>query len=77
VIRATNTGATAIVDARGQVTHSLPRVTRGVLTGDVQGRTDITAYAAWLARFGLVPLWLLALASLASARWAAHREARP
>jgi apolipoprotein N-acyltransferase len=77
VIRATNTGATAIVDARGQVTHSLPRLTRGVLTGDVQGRTDITPYAAWLGRFGLAPLWLLAFAALAAARWTGRREARP
>jgi apolipoprotein N-acyltransferase len=64
VIRATNTGATAIVDARGRVTHELPRLTRGVLTGDVEGRTEITPYAAWLARFGLAPLWLAALAAV-------------
>jgi apolipoprotein N-acyltransferase len=77
VIRATNTGATAIIDARGRVAHSLPRLVRGVLTGDVQGRTDITPYAAWLARFGLAPLWLAALAALLAARWAGRREAHP
>lgn len=77
VIRATNTGATAIIDANGRVTHQLPRLTRGVLTGEVAGRTEITPYAAWLARFGLVPLWLLSLGALVMAAWAARRGARP
>jgi apolipoprotein N-acyltransferase len=77
VIRATNTGATAIVDARGRVTHQLPRLTRGVLTGEVQGRDDITRYAAWLARFGLAPLWAFALAALALPAWTRRRAPRP
>jgi apolipoprotein N-acyltransferase len=77
VIRATNTGATAIVDARGQVTHLLPRLTRGVLTGEVQGRTEITPYAAWLVRFGLLPLWLFALAAVALALLPGRRKSRP
>jgi apolipoprotein N-acyltransferase len=77
VIRATNTGATAIVDARGRVTHMLPRLTRGVLTGDVEGRTGITPYAAWLSRLGLAPLWLVALAAAALAVASARSKARP
>jgi apolipoprotein N-acyltransferase len=77
VIRATNTGATVIIDARGAVTHSLPRLTRGVLTGEVEGRTDITPYAAWLSRLGLVPLWLLAAAALALTARAGRSKARP
>ena len=66
MVRATNTGATAIIDHRGVVTHQLPRYTRGVLTGTVQGRGldaqsgwAITPYAAWVARWGLWPLWML------------------
>ena len=58
----TNTGTSAIVDHRGQVVASLPRDTRAVLTGEVEGRSGVTPYAWWLARFGLWPLWLLALA---------------
>jgi apolipoprotein N-acyltransferase len=78
MIRATNTGATAIIDARGRVTHLLPRLTREVLVGEVDGGTaTITPYAAWLARFGLVPLWLLALVALAWPAWAARRKAAP
>ena len=64
MIRATNTGATAIINHRGEVTHSLPRHTRGALTGDVQGRSGITPYAWWAGRFGLWPLWALGLAVL-------------
>ena len=61
LVRATNTGATVIIDHLGRVTHSLPRYTRGVLLGDVQGRSGITPYAWWTARFGLWPLWALGL----------------
>jgi apolipoprotein N-acyltransferase len=67
MIRATNTGATVIIDERGQVTHSLPRHTRGALAGEVQGRNGITPYAWWVARHGLWPLWALGLLVVAGA----------
>lgn len=60
-VLATNTGLTAIVDHRGRLTHTLARNTRGVLVGEVQGRTGVSAYAWWVSRYGLWPLWLLAL----------------
>jgi apolipoprotein N-acyltransferase len=69
MIRATNTGATVIIDHRGRVTHSLPRHTRGVLTGEVEGRSAITPYAWWVSRLGLWPLWLLGLVIVAMAAW--------
>ncbi len=62
MVRATNTGATAIIDHTGRVTYLLPRHTRGVLVGNVQGRDGITPYAWWAARFGLWPWWALIVA---------------
>ena len=61
MIRATNTGATAVIDFRGQVLAQLPPYTRGVLKGDVQGRDGITPFAFWTARADLWPLVALAL----------------
>lgn len=68
-IRATNTGATAIIDHRGQVVQRLPSGQRGVLTGQVQGRTLATPYARWVAHTGLWPLALLAVVALGLALW--------
>jgi apolipoprotein N-acyltransferase len=69
MIRATNTGATAIIDRFGRVTQELPRLTRGVLVGEVEGGTTLTPFARWVSRLGLAPLWVLAaLAALAAAR---------
>jgi apolipoprotein N-acyltransferase len=69
MIRATNTGATAIIDFRGRVLAQLPPYTRDVLQGQVQGREGITPFAWWAARLGLWPLWLgAALTVLACAR---------
>ena len=74
MVRATNTGATAIIDHTGRVTHLLPRHTRGVLVGEVEGRGlsaasgwGITPYAWWAARFGLWPWWGLILAIISVA----------
>ena len=71
-IRATNTGDTVVINHRGQVTHALPRHTRGVLTGAVEGRAGsaasgdgVTPFAWWVARFGLYPIWVLSLIIIA------------
>lgn len=61
MLRATNTGATAVIDHRGQVTYELPRLTRGVLLGQFEGRTHLTPYALWASTFWLWPLWALCL----------------
>ena len=66
-VLATNTGATAIVDHRAHITASLARHTRGILVASVEGRTSVTPYAWWVARFGLCPLWLLAFGLVALA----------
>ena len=81
MLRATNTGATAIIDHRGRVVQSLPRLTRDVLVGEVQGRGlnatsgwRITPYAWWVARMGLWPLWGLGMLAWALAWWAQRRR---
>ncbi|MEJ7931016.1 apolipoprotein N-acyltransferase [Ramlibacter sp. AN1015] len=74
VIRATNTGATAIIDHRGVVTRVLPRHTRGVLEGEVEGRDGLTPFARWVSAFGLAPLWILALAVLLAVALAQRRR---
>lgn len=65
LVRATNTGATAVIDHRGVVTHRLPAWQLGTLEATVQGRRGETPYARWLASLGLWPLWAVAAALLA------------
>lgn len=76
-VRATNTGATAHVDHRGQVLARLAPETRGALEVEVEGRRGSTPYARWLAAAGLWPLWLLALLPLAWGAWHGRTRAAP
>ena len=66
---------TAIVDHQARVLQTLPRDTRGVLVGEVEGRTGLTPYAWWVARFGLWPYWLLGLV-MVLASWRRHFRKR-
>ncbi len=66
MLRATNTGATAIVDHRGSVVQSIAPFTRGRVDGPVQGRDGLTPYARWVSRWGLWPLAALAAAIVAA-----------
>ncbi|KKW68691.1 hypothetical protein AAV94_03725 [Lampropedia cohaerens] len=72
MVRATNTGATAIIDHRGRVVAKAPRASVAVLSGAVVGNghdgsaSSITPYAHWASRLGLLPLWALALLTVAS-----------
>ena len=61
MVRATNTGATAVIDHTGRVTAMQPPHTQGVLVAKVQGREGNTPFANWASRFGLWPLALVAL----------------
>ena len=74
MLRATNTGATVIVDHHGRVTEALPPFTRGVLEGSAQGREGNTPFATWASRFGLWPLLVLGGLLLAAAM---RRGGRP
>ncbi|MDD5403482.1 MAG: apolipoprotein N-acyltransferase [Sulfuricella sp.] len=64
MLRATNTGVTAIIDQRGQVTRLAPVFTATVLEGSAQGFAGATPYV----RFGNLPLLLLLALLLAMAR---------
>jgi apolipoprotein N-acyltransferase len=76
MIRATNTGATAVVDHRGVVTERLAPHTRGVLHASVEGRSGLTPFVRWAARWGLAPLALLAAATVAASVWRARQAQR-
>jgi len=60
VLRATNTGITAIIDSSGAVQARLPQFQSAVLTGLVTPRTGTTPYV----RFGDVPALVLCFALL-------------
>jgi apolipoprotein N-acyltransferase len=63
-VRATNTGATAVIDWQGHVTARLAPEVEGELDASVEGRTGATPYAMWLSQWRLWPLWLLAAAQI-------------
>jgi apolipoprotein N-acyltransferase len=75
MLRATNTGATAVIDHRGVVAARLAPFTRGVLDAEVEGRSGATPYVSWVGRFGLWPLALLAALLIAGLGW--RRKAAP
>ena len=47
MLRATNTGLTAIIDRKGRIVASLPPFTVGSLRGRIQGYAGSTPYARW------------------------------
>lgn len=72
MLRATNTGATAVIGPDGQVQAQLAPFERGVLSAQVQGYLGLTPYV----RFGNVPVVLIALAMLLGA-WLTSRNQWP
>ncbi|HTH43562.1 MAG TPA: apolipoprotein N-acyltransferase [Oxalicibacterium sp.] len=70
MLRATNTGATAVIDPKGKVTAELKPFERAVLTTSVQGYQGLTPYV----RFGNASIVLLALVLLLAARFLARKS---
>lgn len=70
IIRATNTGATAIINQRGDVVGRLQAGRAGILEDTVENRSGLTPYTRW----GDTPILLL-LAGLLGGLWFfAHRQ---
>jgi apolipoprotein N-acyltransferase len=65
ILRATNTGMTAIIGVDGVVQAALPPFTRAALTGDVQGYAGSTPFVRWGNGLAVSVSFLL----LAFARW--------
>ena len=74
MLRATNTGATAIIDAQGVVTHRLASGVQGVLSGEVKGvHSELTPYTQWASKLWLFPMWFLGFAAVFTVAGLAHR----
>ncbi len=71
MLRATNTGVTAIIDQHGKVRQVAPEFTTAVVSGEVQGYTGATPYVRW----GNVPIIVLALLLALAGGWLGLREA--
>ena len=71
LLRATNTGMTAIIDQHGRVLKAAPEFTAAVVSGEVQGYAGATPYVRW----GNVPIILLALVMVLVGGWLGLREA--
>lgn len=72
LLRATNTGITALVNEHGAIIEQLPTLTLGSLTGVADMRQGQTPYMQW----GLWPLYLFSLIILLVARYR-HRHLQP
>ncbi|HEY6864869.1 MAG TPA: apolipoprotein N-acyltransferase [Burkholderiales bacterium] len=70
MLRATNTGVTAVIDERGRVRSRLPQFTEGALQASAQGFSGATPYVRWAN----APALVLCALSLAAAAWLASRR---
>jgi len=73
MLRATNTGMTAIIDHHGNIAAFLPPFTQGTLNGTAQGRSGATPYVRW----GNAPVITLALLACGLAALRHRKSAAP
>ena len=73
LLRATNTGVTAVIDAHGRVVDELPQFEAGLLKATVRGYTGATPYA----RVGNYLVVLLCAAALVAVLAVSRRGRRP
>ena len=73
MLRATNTGMTAIIDHHGNIAAVIPAFTQGTLNGSVQGRSGATPYVRW----GNAPPIALALLVCGLASLRSRKRAAP
>ena len=66
MLRATNTGLTAIINKKGQILASLPSFTTGSLTGSIQGYAGSTPYVRW-GTAPVLALWSVLVVGLLGA----------
>jgi len=72
MLRATNTGVTAIIDPRGRVVARLPQFTEGILTGEVQGYVGASPYV----KSGNTPIVLVCVVLLGALVFTRRRVGR-
>jgi len=72
MLRATNTGVTAIIDPRGRVVARLPQFTEGILTGEVQGYVGASPYI----KSGNTPIVLVCVVLLGALAFTRRRVGR-
>ncbi len=70
MLRATNTGMTAIVGPHGQVQQVAPGFTTAIVTGEVRGYTGVTPYVL----YGDAPVIAYAITLVLAAIWLAWRK---
>jgi len=70
MLRATNTGMTAIVGPHGRVEQAAPEFTTAIVTGKVRGYTGATPYV----RYGDAPVISFSIVLLLAAFWLALRK---
>jgi len=71
MLRATNTGVTAIIDERGRVQQTLEMFTTGALVGEVQGFSGATPYVRYgnTSILGMIGLLLLTGSGMVFSAW--------